>query len=131
MNQLNEIRVDKWLFAVRYFKTRSKAAEACRGGKIKLNETPVKAAKSIKIGDVVSIRQNPMVRSLKVIDLTERRISAKLVEKFAKDITPKKEWNKLRNDKLSGTELRKNPKGRPSKKERRLIDKFMKLGDST
>ena len=67
----------------------------------------------------------------KVIDLTERRISAKLVEKFAKDITPKKEWNKLRNDKPSGTKLRKDLKGRPSKKERRLIDKFMELGGST
>jgi ribosome-associated heat shock protein Hsp15 len=129
MNQLDEIRIDKWLFAVRLFKTRGQAAEACRRGKIKLNETPAKAAKSIKVGDVVNVRQSPMTRSLEVIDLTERRIGAKLVENFAKDITPKEEWDKYHKSR-SNRNLNQNKfQGRPSKKERRLIDQFMEIGD--
>ena len=129
MNQLDEIRIDKWLFAVRLFKTRGLATEACRRGKIKLNETQAKAAKSIKLGDIINIRQSPMIRSLEVIGLTERRIGAKLVENFAKDITPKEEWDKFYKSKSNRTENQNKSQGRPSKKERRLIDKFMKLGE--
>tara|TARA_B100000530_G_scaffold214723_1_gene137751 strand:+ start:654 stop:1049 length:396 start_codon:yes stop_codon:yes gene_type:complete len=129
MNQLGEIRIDKWLFAVRLFKTRGQATEACRRGKIKLNESQAKAAKSIKLGDIINIRQSPMIRSLEVIGLTERRIGAKLVENFAKDITPKEEWDKFYKSKSNRTESQNKSQGRPSKKERRLIDQFMKLGE--
>lgn len=129
MNQLDEIRIDKWLFAVRLFKTRGQATEACRRGKIKLNESQAKAAKSIKLGDIINIRQSPMIRSLEVIGLTERRIGAKLVENFAKDITPKEEWDKFYKSKSNRTESQNKSQGRPSKKERRLIDQFMKLGE--
>ena len=129
MSQLDEIRIDKWLFAVRLFKTRGLATEACKRGKIKLNESQAKAAKSIKLGDIINIRQSPMIRSLEVIGLTERRIGAKLVENFAKDITPKEEWDKFYKSKSNRTENQNKPQGRPSKKERRLIDQFMKLGE--
>ena len=129
MNQLGEIRIDKWLFAVRLFKTRGQATEACRRGKIKLNESQAKAAKSIKLGDIINIRQSPMIRSLEVIGLTERRIGAKLVENFAKDITPKEEWDKFYKSKSNRTENQNKFQGRPSKKERRLIDQFMKIGE--
>ena len=129
MNQLDETRIDKWLFAVRLFKTRGQATEACRRGKIKLNESQAKAAKSIKLGDIINIRQSPMIRSLEVIGLTERRIGAKLVENFAKDITPKEEWDKFYKSKSNRTENQNKSQGRPSKKERRLIDQFMKLGE--
>ena len=129
MNQLDEIRIDKWLFAVRLFKTRGQATEACRRGKIKLNESQAKAAKSIKLGDIINIRQSPMIRSLEVIGLTERRIGAKLVENFAKDVTPKEEWDKFYKSKSNRTENQNKSQGRPSKKERRLIDQFMKLGE--
>ena len=129
MNQLDEIRIDKWLFAVRLFKTRGQATEACKRGKIKLNESQAKAAKSIKLGDIINIRQSPMIRSLEVIGLTERRIGAKLVENFAKDITPKEEWDKFYKSKSNRTENQNKSQGRPSKKERRLIDQFMKLGE--
>ena len=129
MNQLGEIRIDKWLFAVRLFKTRGQATEACRRGKIKLNESQAKAAKSIKLGDIINIRQSQMIRSLEVIGLTERRIGAKLVENFAKDITPKEEWDKFYKSKGNRTENQNKSQGRPSKKERRLIDQFMKLGE--
>ncbi len=129
MNQLDEIRIDKWLFAVRLFKTRGQAAEACRRGKIKLNETPAKAAKSIKVGDIVNVRQSPMTRSLEVIALTERRIGAKLVENFAKDITPKEEWDKYHKSRSNRNLNQNKLQGRPSKRERRLIDQFMEIGD--
>ena len=129
MNQLDEVRIDKWLFAVRLFKTRGQATEACRRGKIKLNESQAKAAKSIKLGDIINIRQSPMIRSLEVIGLTERRIGAKLVENFAKDITPKEEWDKLYKSKSKRPESQNKSQGRPSKKERRIIDQFMKLGE--
>ena len=129
MNQLDEIRIDKWLFAVRLFKTRGLATEACKRGKIKLNESQAKAAKSIKLGDIINIRQSPMIRSLEVIGLTERRIGAKLVENFAKDITPKEEWDKFYKSKSNRNENQNKSQGRPSKKERRLIDQFMKLGE--
>ena len=130
MNQLDEIRIDKWLFAIRIFKTRGQAAEACRKGKIKLNEISAKAAKSIKVGDIITVRQSPMIRSLQVIGLTERRIGAKLVENFAKDITSKEEWDKYHKSRSSRNENQNKSQGRPSKRERRLIDQFIGLGDS-
>ena len=126
MTELDEIRVDKWLFAVRLFKTRGQASEACRKGKIKLNDLTIKAAKSIKIGDIVKVRQSPIIRSLEVINLTERRIGAKLVENFAKDITPKEELEKYHKAIRNRNENKFQ--GRPSKKERKLINQFMELG---
>ena len=126
MTELDEIRVDKWLFAVRLFKTRGQASEACRKGKIKLNDLTIKASKSIKIGDIVKVRQGPIIRSLEVINLTERRIGPKLVENFAQDITPKEElenyYKAIRNRNENKSQ------GRPSKKERKLINQFMELG---
>lgn len=126
MTELDEIRVDKWLFAVRLFKTRGQASEACRKGKIKLNDLTIKASKSIKIGDIVKVRQSPIIRSLEVINLTERRIGAKLVENFAQDITPKEELE--RYHKAIRNRNENKFQGRPSKKERKLINQFMELG---
>jgi len=126
MTELDEIRVDKWLFAVRLFKTRGQASEACRKGKIKLNDLTIKASKSIKIGDIVKIRQSPIIRSLEVINLTERRIGPKLVENFAQDTTPKEELDKYHKAIRNRNENKFQ--GRPSKKERKLINQFMELG---
>ena len=125
MNEPEKIRVDKWLFAVRLFKTRGQAADACRNGKVKLNDAPTKAAKHTRMGDTICVRQGPMTRTLKVVGLTEHRVGAKLVPDFAKDETPEAEWEKLR---LAKRDNRNNSKGRPSKHERRLIDQFTNLG---
>ena len=76
MNAPEEMRVDKWLFAVRLFKTRSEASEACRAGKVRLNDSPAKAAKPLRVGDTVTVRQNPITRTLKVVGLTGRRVGA-------------------------------------------------------
>ena len=78
MNEPEEMRMDKWLFAVRMFKTRSQAADACRNGKVRLNGSPAKAAKPLRVGDTVTVRQSPITRTLKVVGLTERRVGAKL-----------------------------------------------------
>ena len=130
MNEPEKIRVDKWLFAVRLFKTRSQAADACRNGKVKLNDAPTKAAKHTRMGDTICVRQGPMTRTLKVIGLTECRVGAKLVPDFAEDETPEAEWEKLRLAKRDNGDNRNNSKGRPSKRERRLIDKFTNLGQA-
>ena len=127
MNAPEKIRVDKWLFAVRLFKTRGQAADACRNGKVKLNDAPTKAAKHTRMGDTICVRQGPMPRTLKVIGLTEHRVGAKLVPDFAKDETPEVELEKLRQAKRDN---RNNSKGRPSKHERRLIDQFTNLGQA-
>ena len=127
MNEPEKIRVDKWLFAVRLFKTRGQAADACRNGKVKLNDAPTKAAKHTRMGDTICVRQGPMTRTLKVVGLTEHRVGAKLVPDFAKDETPEAEWEKLR---LAKRDNRNNSKGRPSKHERRLIDQFTNLGQA-
>ena len=130
MNKPEEMRVDKWLFAVRLFKTRSQATDACRNGKVKLNDAPAKAAKHTRMGDTIIVRQGPMTRTLKVIGLTERRVGAKLVPDFAEDKTPEAEWEKLRLPKRDNVDNRNNSKGRPSKRERRLIDQFTNLGQA-
>ena len=127
MNEPEKIRVDKWLFAVRLFKTRGQAADACRNGKVKLNDAPTKAAKHTRMGDTICVRQGPMTRTLKVVGLTEHRVGAKLVPDFAKDETPEGEVDKLR---LAKRDNRNNSKGRPSKHERRLIDQFTNLGQA-
>ena len=130
MNKPEEMRVDKWLFAVRLFKTRSQATDACRNGKVKLNDAPAKAAKHTRMGDTIIVRQGPMTRTLKVIGLTEYRVGAKLVPDFAEDETPEAEWEKLRLAKRDNGDNRNNSKGRPSKRERRLIDQFTNLGQA-
>ena len=130
MNKPEEMRVDKWLFAVRLFKTRSQATDACRNGKVKLNDAPTKAAKHTRMGDTICVRQGPMTRTLKVIGLTECRVGAKLVPDFAEDETPEAEWEKLRLAKRDSVDNRNNSKGRPSKRERRLIDQFTNLGQA-
>ena len=124
MNGPEEMRVDKWLFAVRLFKTRAQAAEACRTGKVRLNDSPAKSAKLLRPGDTISVRQNPITRTLEVVGLTERRVGAKLVPDFADDKTPPAELEKLRLAKRDSGGNRSNSKGRPSKRDRRLIHRI-------
>jgi len=125
MNETEAVRVDKWLFAVRLFKTRSQAADACRNGKVRLNNAPTKAAKPLKPGDTVTVRQSPITRTLKVVGLTERRVGAKLVPDFAIDETPPAELEKLRQAKRERGDAR-----HPTKRNRRLIQQFIHSNQS-
>ena len=124
MNKAEEIRMDKWLFAVRLFKTRRQATEACRTGKVHLNDSPAKAAKPLRVGDTVSVRQSPVTRTLKVVGLTGRRVGAKLVADFSEDKTPPAELEKLRLAKHKNDDSGYKKSGRPSKRDRRLIHRF-------
>lgn len=116
------IRIDKFIWAVRLFKTRSKASDACRTGKVKVNDINVKPAKTVVIGDSIKIRKGPIVYSYKVKDMLKNRVGAKLVENYIIDETSSEELEKLQILRLSYTSTRSKGMGRPTKKDRREID---------
>lgn len=120
-----EVRIDKWLWAVRIFKTRSIAAEACKKGKVMMAGKPVKPSRNIKINDVVQIKRPPIVYSFKVLALTENRLGAKLVHDFMENVTTPDQLHLLELDKVAGFGKRDRGTGRPTKKERRDIDEFI------
>lgn len=124
MSSEREVRIDKWLWAVRLFKTRSIAIEACKKGRITIKGITVKPSRMIKVGDIIEIRKPPITYSFEVLDLTERRMGAKLTADFRKDVTPASELQILELSKMSGFIDRARGTGRPTKKERRDIEDF-------
>lgn len=116
------IRIDKWLWAVRIFKTRSLASDACRAGKININGHTVKPSHEVRIGEVVSISFPPMLKTVRVIEPSGTRVSAKLVSGLMEDLTPEEEYMKLKRLREDGFEWRDRGVGRPTKKERRDIE---------
>jgi ribosome-associated heat shock protein Hsp15 len=120
------IRIDKWLWAVRIFKTRSLASEACRSGKVKILDQAVKASRDLKAGEVISISLNPIVKTVKVLELIGNRVSAKLVPGVMEDLTPETEYQKLKRASERDFEFRERGAGRPTKRERREIE-YLKL----
>ena len=92
-----EVRIDKYLWAIRVFKTRSEATDACKGGKIRVNGNDIKPSKSIKPGDIITARKGPIAFTYKVLALVEKRQGAKLVPNYAENITPQEELDKLRH----------------------------------
>ncbi|MCC8144877.1 MAG: RNA-binding S4 domain-containing protein [Bacteroidales bacterium] len=121
---MNEVRIDKWMWAVRIFKTRTIAVEACKKNRVMVNDTVVKPSRMIKTGDVVQVRKPPVTYSFKVIDLTVNRVGAKLVPDFLENITPPEQYELLELQKISGFVDRARGTGRPTKKERRDLDTF-------
>ncbi|MDR2385031.1 MAG: RNA-binding S4 domain-containing protein [Tannerella sp.] len=121
---MEEIRIDKWMWAVRIFKTRTIAVDACRKNRISINNVNVKPSRMIKIGDVISVRKPPVTYSFRVLGLTENRMSAKLVPQFLEDITPPEQYEILEMNKISGFVDRAKGLGRPTKKDRRELDDF-------
>jgi ribosome-associated heat shock protein Hsp15 len=120
-----DIRVDKWLWAVRVFKTRSSASDACRKGKVLVNNAPVKPSRIIKINDVVSVRRQTILYSYKVKGLLGKRLSARLITEFVENITPETELEKLKHTDTFFIRRDKGT-GRPTKKERRTLDKIQR-----
>ncbi len=116
-------RIDKWLWAVRIFKTRSQASEACRKGRIIINGIQVKPSRDIKAGEIILIRKPPAVYTYKVKSLLQKRQSARLARECYEDLTSVEELNKL---KINETLFFKRDRGagRPTKKERRTLDKL-------
>lgn len=116
------VRIDKYLWAVRLFKTRSLASEACRSGKILMNGYPVKPSRIINLNDIFTLRSNPIVFTYKVKELLSNRIGPKLVETYLENLTPPEELSKLELNTFSPLIKRDRGTGRPTKKERREID---------
>jgi len=122
MQHEENLRIDKWLWAVRIFKTRSQASEACKKGRVLINDVQIKPSRIIKIGEIVNLKMPPIIYKYRVKGLLGKRQSAKIVVDYVEDITPEEEKLKLDIKRFTGFEIRDNGVGRPTKKERRLID---------
>ncbi|HOP04927.1 MAG TPA: RNA-binding S4 domain-containing protein [Tenuifilaceae bacterium] len=121
----DEARIDKWLWTVRIFKTRTLAAEACKKGRVKINDVEAKPSKDIKIGDIISVRKPPINYSYFVKGIPKNRVGAKLLVDFIEDTTPEDELQKLEPGFLAFQGYRQRGLGRPTKKERRLLDSII------
>ena len=119
-------RIDKWLWAVRIFKTRSQAAAACKGGKVKIDGQNVKASRELREGEEISISLTVYHKTVRVKALLNNRVGAKLVENYMEDLTPQEEYDKLKIKNELNKEYRQRGEGRPTKKERRIIERLKK-----
>lgn len=117
-----ETRIDKYLWAIRVYKTRSEATDACRGGKIRLNGADVKPSRTVKAGDMITVRKGAVTYTYKVLSPLDKRQGAKLVPQYAENLTPQSELDKLRAPVETFFLKRDRGTGRPTKKERRQMD---------
>lgn len=124
-----EVRIDKYLWSIRVFKTRSDAAEACRSGRVLVNGATAKSSKDIKRGDTIEVRKGPVRYSYQVLELVDKRQGAQLVPNYAVDITPQYELDKLVAPNETIFLKRDRGTGRPTKKERREIDRLLEEFD--
>jgi ribosome-associated heat shock protein Hsp15 len=118
------VRIDKFLWSVRLYKTRSIASDECRKGRIIIKEIPVKPSRIVLPGEIITVKKPPVNYTYRVIEAIENRISAKVVSQFVEDLTPETEKAKLDVRQAAGIVYRDKGTGRPTKKERRLIDKL-------
>ena len=123
---MDKTRVDKWLWAVRIFKSRSMAADACKNGRVKLNGNILKPSSMVLKGNELLVRKDHFNFTFKVIEIIDKRVSAKLAEPCYQNLTPEEELNKFKTWFLTGkpNEFRDKGTGRPTKKERRVIDDY-------
>ncbi len=119
-----EVRIDKWLWAVRIFKTRSIATEACKKGKILIRGVEVKPSYQVKVGDIVGVKRNPVLFSYQVLALAQNRMGPKLVPDYLKDVTTADQLELYELGKINARLNRDRGTGRPTKKERRDLDDF-------
>jgi ribosome-associated heat shock protein Hsp15 len=120
----DQVRIDKWLWAVRVFKTRSIATDACKKGRVTIDGQSAKPSRTLKPGEIVKVRKNPVTYSYKVKQLIGKRVGAKLVPEYMEDITPASELEILEMQKNMSWFERERGTGRPTKKERRDIDRL-------
>ena len=112
-----EVRIDKWLWAVRVFKTRTQAVDACKKGRIEMKGVTVKPSRTVKVGDEISVRKPPITYTFRVLALAENRMGAKLVPEFLENITPQEQYDLL--------EMSRKGMGRPTKREGRDLKAFI------
>ena len=118
-------RIDKWLWAARIFKTRSIASDACKNGRVTIGGVNMKPSRSVKVGDVVSVKKPPITYSFKVLKTIEQRVGAKLLPEIYENVTDPKQYDLLEMSGISGFVDRARGTGRPTKKERRALDAFV------
>jgi len=121
---MDTLRIDKWLWTIRLFKTRSQASEACKGGKVKINGQNAKASRDVKVDEIIEIQTQGIKRTIQIIKIVKNRVAAKLVPDLIKDLTPVEEYEKLEMIRLLNQEKRDRGTGRPTKKDRRTISKL-------
>lgn len=124
-----DVRIDKYLWAIRAFKTRSEATEACAGGKVKLAGTNPKPSKAVKPGDIIEVRKGAVQYTYKVIEPLEKRVGAAVVSRYAENLTPESELAKLRAPVETFFLKRDRGTGRPTKKDRREMDGLWEMMD--
>lgn len=124
---LTEVRIDKWLWAVRIFKTRTIATDSCKKGRVMVNGTNVKPSRTIKVGDVVAVRKPPVTYSFRVLNLAENRMGAKLVPGYLENITPPDQYELLDMIRISGFVDRQKGLGRPTKRDGRALREFTEM----
>ena len=120
-----QARIDKWLWAARIFKTRSLAADACKNGRVSINNVNVKPSHMVKVGDTVNVRKPPVTYSFKILKTIEQRVGAKLIPEIYENVTAPHQYELLEMNRISGFVDRARGTGRPTKKERRALDAFI------
>ncbi len=123
---MDKVRIDKWLWSVRIFKSRSISTDACKTNKVKINGEVVKASSAVTRGDLIEVKKNGFNLAYKVVDLIEKRVSATLAEPCYENLTPQEELDKYKDWFVGKAkpEIRERGTGRPTKRERRDIDRF-------
>lgn len=124
-NAESAARLDKWLWAVRVFKTRSLATDACRAGSVSVNEHLAKPGRDVRAGETVTVQQGLVNRTLRVVDVPRSRVGPKLVASFCTELTPPAEWEKAKAHLVQDILAREKGSGRPTKRDRRLLDRLL------
>ena len=120
----NEERIDKWLWCMRVFKTRTIATDACKKGRVEINGITVKPSRPVKVGEAVNVKKPPITYTFKVLAIPNGRLGAKLVPEYLENLTPKSQYDLLEMTRISGFVDRSKGMGRPTKREGRELSKF-------
>ena len=121
---MDEVRIDKWLWAVRIFKTRTVASEACKKGRVMIANVAVKPSRNIRVGEIIEVKKPPITFSFKVLALADKRMGAPKVPGFMKNVTLPDQYELIELNRISGFVDRQRGTGRPTKKERRDLEQF-------
>jgi ribosome-associated heat shock protein Hsp15 len=124
MNPVTSVRLDRWLWAVRLYKTRSLATDACKAGHVEIDGAKVKPASDVKIGETITALTGDIRRTYRVISLLDQRVGAARVKEFAEDLTPASEFEKKREPSLQPVFFRPKGSGRPTKRDRRKMEEL-------
>lgn len=122
---MSEVRIDKFLWAMRIYKTRSIATDACKNGRITMNGVQLKPSRTFHVGDTFSVRKGPITYTYRILQLCQNRLGAKMVPEYIRDITAPEQLELLELARLAGQSGRDRGTGRPTKKDRRDIETFM------